>query len=290
MKDYLVRAITTNKEIRALAVNSTKVVDAAQKSHNTTAVATAALGRTLTGALLMGLLIKSGEEISITINCTGPIKSIIAQANKYGEVRGYLANPQLQFKTNKDGKLDVAQAVGAGQLTVRKRFAVKEPYESTIPLISGEIGEDLTYYYTQSEQTPSAVGLGVLVNNDQTVKSSGGFLIQLLPDAQNKTIEKLEKNISGLKSISSLIDKGLTPEDLLEEVLQGFDFRVMARKDVYFKCKCSRERTKKLLYSLEQVELKDILEKKESVEIRCHFCGKEYEYQESEIREILSSD
>ncbi|ADQ15257.1 Hsp33 family molecular chaperone HslO [Halanaerobium hydrogeniformans] len=288
MEDYLIRAITTNKELRALALRSTNLVAEAQKRHKTTPVATAALGRVLNGALLTASLVKSGEEIVLKIDGTGPAKKIIAEANQKGEVRGYIANPQLEFNTTEEGKLDVAKAVGAGELSLTKIMDMKEPYTGSVPLVSGEIGEDLTYYFTASEQIPSAVGLGVMVDKDLSVKAAGGFLIQLLPEASEETIKLLEKNLAELKSISSLIDQGFSPEEILDSLLGDLDYRVMARKEVQFKCKCSRARSYELIAGLGKEDIKETLEKEEQIEIKCHFCGETYVFTKNEIEKLLS--
>ncbi len=288
MKDYLIRAITTNKEIRALAVRSTNIVEEARKSHNSTALATAALGRALSGTVLLGSMIKSGEEVGLIIEGDGPLRRIVVEANQKGIVRGYVANPQIELKLNEHGKLDVASAIGQGTLKVIKNKLLKEPYESTVPLISSEIGDDLTYYFTQSEQTPSAVGLGVLVDTDQSVKAAGGFIIQLLPDAQESTIKKLEDNLKEINTVSRLIEEGKSPEQLLEKLLAGFDFRVMARKDVSYQCKCDRERIGRLLLSLDEDEIEDILKEEGKVEVKCHFCNQSYNFDEKDIDSLIT--
>lgn len=288
MKDYLIRVITTNKEIRALAVRSTNIVEQARKSHNSTAVATAALGRALSGTLLMGSMIKSGEEIGLIIEGDGPLKKIVVEANQKGIVRGYVANPQIDLKLNEHGKLDVASVIGKGTLKVIKNKLLKEPYESTVPLISSEIGDDLTYYFTQSEQTPSAVGLGVLVDTDLSVKAAGGFIIQLLPDAQESTIEKLENNLKEINTVSRLIEDGKNPEQLLEKILDGFDFRVMARKDVHYQCKCDRERIGTLLLSFDKDEIEDILKEQGKIEVKCHFCNQSYSFDDHDIDVLMT--
>ncbi|MFW6287350.1 MAG: Hsp33 family molecular chaperone HslO [bacterium] len=289
MKDYLIRVITTNKEVRALALRSTKLVEKARKSHNTTPVATAALGRAMSGALLMGSMIKSGEEVGLIIEGDGPLKRIVVEANQKGLVRGYVANPNIEMKLNQYGKLDVASAIGRGTLKIIKNKLLKEPYESTIPLVSSEIGDDLTYYFTQSEQTPSAVGLGVLVDTNLSVKAAGGFIIQLLPDAQESTIIKLEENLKEINTVSRLIEDGKSPEELLEKVLAGFEFKVMARKDIQFQCKCDRERIGVLLMSLDDEEIEDILEKDGKVEVKCHFCNENYSFSTRDIESLKSN-
>lgn len=287
MDDYLIRAITTNKEIRALAVKSTEVVREAQERHQTTPVATAALGRVITGALLTGSLVKSGDEIVLKIEGTGPAGKIVADANQEGEVRGYIQNPKLDLYQTDSGKLDVAKAVGAGELSLTKIMRMKEPYTGSVALVSGEIGEDLTYYFTASEQTPSAVGVGVLVDTDLSVKAAGGFIIQLLPDASEETIKMLEKNLENIKSVSQMIKNGMTPEELLTELLGDMDYRIMARKDVQFKCRCSRERSYELLAGLGKKDIEELLSEEDKVEIRCHFCNKTYTFDSEEVEELL---
>lgn len=286
MQDYLIRVLTTNKEIRALAVRSTELVEKARRAHETTPVATAALGRALSGTLLMGSMIKGGDEIRLIIEGDGPLGRIITEANQKGDVRGYVSNPQVPLLINKEGKLDVAAGIGKGQLTVIKNKLLRKSYESSVPLVSGEIGDDLTYYYAQSEQTPSAVGLGVLVDRDHSVKAAGGFIIQLLPGASEETIDILEENLKEINSVSRLIETGKTPEEILELILQGFDFRIMERKEVKYICKCDRERIAALLSSLGKEEIDDIIEKEGKIEVRCHFCNHIYEFSIDDINKI----
>jgi molecular chaperone Hsp33 len=287
MDDYLIRAITTNKELRALAVKSTEVVAEAQRRHQTTPVATAALGRVLSGALLTGSLVKSGEEILLKVEGDGPAGKIIAEANQEGDVRGYISNPDLEFYTTKNGKLDVARAVGSGELSLTKFMSMKEPYKGSVPLVSGEIGDDLTYYFTASEQIPSAVGLGVLVDKDLSVKAAGGFLIQLLPDASEETIQLLEDNLKKVKSVSALIEKGMSPEDILDKLLGNLDYRVVARKNVQFKCRCSRDRSYELIAGLGRDEIEETLKEQGKLEVRCHFCNQSYTFEKDEVEEML---
>ncbi len=287
MDDYLIRAITTNKELRALAVKSTEVAAEAQRRHQTTPVATAALGRVLSGALLTGSLVKSGEEILLKVEGNGPAGKIIAEANQEGDVRGYISNPDLEFYTTDNGKLDVARAVGNGELSLTKFMSMKEPYKGSVALVSGEIGDDLTYYFTASEQIPSAVGLGVLVDKDLSVKASGGFLIQLLPDASEETIQLLEGNLEKIKSVSALIEQGMSPEDILDELLGDLEYRVMARKNVQFKCRCSRERSYELISGLGRDEIAETLKEQGKLEVRCHFCNQSYSFEKDEVEEML---
>ncbi|MGM0409650.1 MAG: Hsp33 family molecular chaperone HslO [Bacillota bacterium] len=290
MEDYLIRVMTTNKEIRALAVNATNTVEKARNLHNTTAVATAALGRGLAGGALISSLVKSGEETSLIIRGNGPLKKIVVEGNQKGEVRGYVGNPNVPLNLNNSKKLDIASAIGKGELVIRKNYFMKEPYEGRVKLISGEIGDDLSYYFTKSEQTPSSVGLGVLVDKDQSVKAAGGFIIQLLPDPSDETIDQLEENISKVNSLSKLIDKGKKPEGLLDILLEGFDYRVMAKKDVKFKCSCNREQIKAIMTSLGKKELKETLKQEGKVEIKCHFCNSKYQFDEKEVNKIIEEN
>ncbi|MBM7556203.1 Hsp33 family molecular chaperone HslO [Halanaerobacter jeridensis] len=288
MEDNLVRVLTSNQEVRALAVKSTEVVATAQELHQTSPVATAALGRALTGGLLMSNMELSGSEISLTIRGSGQLKKIIVNANQDGEVRGYVNNPQVETEINEQGKLDVAGAIGAGELVVEKDLGLKDPYRGQIPLVSGEIAEDLTYYFTNSEQIPSSVGLGVLVDKDLSVRAAGGFVIQVLPEASDETIDHLEKNIANLEEVSKIIDEGNGPQELLDKVLTGFDFEIIDEQDVKFKCKCDKDRIEEMILGLGEEELRETIEQEGQVEIRCQFCGKKYQFSEAEIEELLS--
>lgn len=290
MEDKLIRVLTSNQEVRALAVKSTEVVAKAQELHQTSPVATAALGRTLTGGLLMANMELSGSEISLTIDGSGPLKKIMVHANQEGKVRGYVKNPQVDIEINEQGKLDVAQAIGAGQLTVEKDLGLKDPYRGEIALVSGEIAEDLTYYFTNSEQIPSSVGLGVLVDKDLSVQAAGGFVVQVLPEASDETIEQLENNIANLHEVSKIIDEGNGPQELLEIVLSGFDFEIIDEQEVEFECKCDRDRIEGLISGLGAEELRETINQEGQVEIRCQFCGRKYQFSETEVEEILAGE
>ncbi|WP_408954897.1 Hsp33 family molecular chaperone HslO [Natroniella sp. ANB-PHB2] len=289
-KDYLIRAMTINKEIRVLVARSTELVKQAQQAHQTTPVATAALGRTLTAGVLMGSMLKSGKEISLAISGDGPLQRIVVHANQYGEVRGYVTNPQIELLENELGKLDVARAIGQGSLTIKKDLGLKDPYQGSVPLVSGEIGDDLTYYFTKSEQTPSAVGLGILVNPDCSVKAAGGFIIQLMPEAAEETITQLEENLAEIDSVSKLIGQGLSPEKLLEKLLVGFEFKILTEREIEFKCICSQRRMKRLVSSLGEEDLREIIEEDEQVEIKCHFCNQGYQFSKEEFEDILATN
>jgi len=290
MDDYMIRVLTKNKQIRALAIRSTNLVNEAQKLHKMTPVATAALGRALSAVAMMMSLEKSGQKIGLRIMGKGPIDRIIAEANKNGEVRGYVGNPQINVMINDQNKLDVKKAIGNGELYVRKMMGLKEPYESKIKLVSGEIGEDLTYYYTQSEQVPSSVGLGVLVDTDASVKAAGGFIMQLLPETPEETIAQLEDNLKNIGSVSRLIEEGKTPEELLNIVLSGFEYDITQVKEVEYKCNCNKERGLEIVNTLSAEDIKKSLEEDGYVEITCHYCNSEYRYDEEYIKEHLERE
>ncbi len=285
--DYLVRAISSDRQIRALAVRSTDVVREAKRRHNTTVLSTAALGRVLTGSLLVGAMLKSGLWTELRVEGEGPLGSILAEANLHGQVRGYVQNPGVELPLTDEGKIDVARGIGPGKLTVRKNLDLKDPYEGSVELISGEIGEDLTYYFTQSEQTPSAVGLGVMVDSDLTVAAAGGFIVQLMGGAEDDAVRMLEENVNRIHSVSELIAEGIKPEELLDRLFGDLRFRILAETEVEFRCRCSRERTREMVKSLPAEDLREVLSEQKRVEIRCQFCNESYEFLEEEAREIL---
>ncbi len=289
--DYLIRAITGDRQIRAIAVKTTGLVEEARMIQQTSPLASAALGRTLTGALMVASLLKSGKEISLLFQGDGPLEKIVAEADLNGSVRGYVKNPRANLPMDQEGKLAVSRGIGRGTLIVRKDLGLKEPYEGQVPLVSGEIGEDLTYYFTKSEQTPSSVGVGVLVNTDLSIAAAGGFLIQLFPEAEDDSVSRLEKNIEAIKSVSSLIKQGMSPEDLLSEVLEGLEFRIMESKKVQYSCRCSRERVAALLEGLDPEEIKQTLDEQGKIEVGCHFCNESYEFSAEDIEKLeLDSD
>ena len=293
MEDYMIRVLTKNKQIRALAVRSTNLVEEARQIHKTTPVATAALGRALSAVSMMIALEKSGEKIGLRILGDGPLDRVIAEANMNGEVKGFVGNPQIDIMLNEkknEKKLDVKKAIGNGELYVRKMMGLKEPYESKIQLISGEIGEDLTYYYTKSEQVPSSVGLGVLIDTDSSVKAAGGFIIQLLPDTPEETIAKLESNLNSLGSVSRLIETGITPEELLDKVLEGFSYDITKVTEVEYNCSCSKGQTLEIVNTLNVDEIKESLKEDGYVEVTCHYCNESYRYNEEYLKEHLERE
>ncbi|MCF8000742.1 MAG: Hsp33 family molecular chaperone HslO [Halanaerobiales bacterium] len=293
MEDYMIRVLTKNKQIRALAVRSTNLVEEARQIHKTTPVATAALGRALSAVSMMIALEKSGEKVGLRIIGDGPLDRVIAEASMDGEVKGFVGNPQIDIMLNEKKnkkKLNVKKAIGNGELYVRKMMGLKEPYESKIQLISGEIGEDLTYYYTKSEQVPSSVGLGVLVDTDSSVKAAGGFIIQLLPETPEETISKLESNLNSLGSVSRLIETGITPEELLDKVLEGFPYDITKVTEVGYNCNCSKERTLEIVNTLNVEEIKESLKEDGYVEVTCHYCNESYRYNEEYLKEHLERE
>ncbi|MFO7814590.1 MAG: Hsp33 family molecular chaperone HslO [Halanaerobiales bacterium] len=290
MEDYIIRVLTENKQIRALAIRSTNLVEKARQTHITTPVATAALGRALSAAAMMSTLEKSGKKVGLRIIGDGPIDRIIAEANLNGKVRGFVGNPQINLMISGQRKLDVKKAIGNGELYVRKMMGLKEPYESKIRLVSGEIGEDLTYYYTRSEQIPSSVGLGVLVNTDFSVIAAGGFIIQLLPETPEETISQLENNLNSLGSVSRLIESGNTPEELLDIVLKGFSYDITQVTEVEYSCNCSKEKSLEIVNTLSAKEIKKSLAEDGYVEVICHYCNKNYRYNEEYIKEHLERE
>ncbi|MCS7463182.1 Hsp33 family molecular chaperone HslO [Paenibacillus doosanensis] len=287
MRDYLIRATAMGGKVRAFAVCSTGIVDEISKRHQMTPTTTAALGRTVTAGLMMGAMLKGEEKLTILVKGGGPIGQIVADANAKGEVRGYVSDPSVDLPLNGEGKLDVAGAVGVeGFINVIKDLGLKEPYRGSIPLISGELAEDFTYYFARSEQTPSAVGLGVLVGVDHTVTAAGGFIIQLLPGLRDDEISLIELLLSRVEPVSVLLEKGLDLEQILQCVVP--DVEVLGEMDVQFRCKCSKDRVEQTLISLGRDELQQMLEEDGKVEIVCHFCNEQYVFREEDLKTIIN--
>ena len=249
--DYMVRATAADAQIRAFAVTSRELVEYARAAHDTSPVVTAALGRLMTGALMMGSMLKGEEDIlTLQIRGDGPVHGLTATADSTGHVKGYADHPQAMMPPNSAGKLDVGGVIGAGVLHVMKDMGLKEPYASTVTLQTGEIGDDLTYYFAASEQVPSVVALGVLMNRDNTVRQAGGFIIQLMPFTSEEVISRLEEKLTEITSVTELLEQGKTPEEILENVLGEFGLEITDRMPVSFRCDCSRERVEKVLTSL----------------------------------------
>lgn len=288
MNDYIIRAIAANDQIRAFAAVTTETVEEARKDHNTSPVATAALGRLLTAGAMMGTMMKGDKDIlTLQIKAGGPLEGITVTADSKGRVKGYVGNPNVCIPANSKGKLDVAGAVGVGFMNVIKDMGLKEPYVGQVALQTSEIAEDLTYYFATSEQVPSAVGLGVLMNKDNTVRQAGGFIVQLMPFAEESTIAKLEENVQKITFVTSLLEEGHTPESLLEKVLDGFDMEINEKIPTEFYCNCSRERVEKALISIGRKELNEMIQEGKPIEMNCHFCNHNYEFTVEELKEIL---
>ncbi|WP_339318146.1 Hsp33 family molecular chaperone HslO [Paenibacillus sp. FSL R10-2734] len=285
-KDRLIRGTAMNGKVRAFAVRTTELVEELRSRHDTYPTATAALGRTVTAAAMMGAMLKGSEKLSIMVKGNGPIGQIVAESNALGEVRGYVHNPHIHLPSNSMGKLDVAGAVGTeGFIDVIKDLGMKEPYRGSIPIISGELGDDLTYYFAVSEQTPAAVGLGVLVDTDESVIVAGGFIVQLLPGLMDAEITEIEKAVGAMPSVTAILDQGLEPEEMLRFLLP--DAVVMDELDINFACQCSRERVEQTLVSLGQDELERLIAEDEQAEVVCHFCNEAYVFNKDELQVIL---
>jgi len=286
-EDYAVRATAHGGTLRAFAARTTELVKELQRRHHTWPVATAALGRAVTVGAMMGLMLKGERDrLTIQIKGNGPLGQIVVDADSRGHVRGYVNNPAVDLPLNDRGKLDVAGAVGEGMLYVVKDLGLKEPYRGSVPLVSGELGEDFTYYFTVSEQIPSAVGVGVLVDRDGSVLASGGFILQVLPEAEEETIARLEERIAAMTSVTDRIQAGAAPEDLLREVI-GEDVQVLQRQPVSFDCSCSPDRIRSLLKSMGKEEISALLQKQGKAEVICHFCSERYVVEREELEKWL---
>ena len=290
MTDYIIRATAADSQIRAFAITSRELTEHARQVHNTSPVATAALGRLLTGAAMMGSMMKGEDNLlTIIMKGDGPIQGLTVTADSHANVKGYPGNPNVIIPPNYLGKLDVGAAIGYGTMTVIKDLGMKEPYSSQVALTTSEVAEDLTYYFASSEQVPSAVALGVLMEKDNTVKQAGGFIIQLMPFAQEEVIRKLEENVSGLKPVTTLLEEGNTPEQILSLLLGGMGLEITEKTPVRFLCGCSKERVEKVLLSLGKKELQELAEEGKEVEMHCHFCNKRYTFSVEEVEELMKA-
>lgn len=288
MEDYMIRATAADAQIRAFAVTARELVEYARAAHNTSPVVTAALGRLMTGALMMGSMLKGEKDIlTLQISGEGPVHGLTATADSLGHVKGYADNPQAMMPPNSVGKLDVGGVIGAGVLHVMKDMGLKEPYSSTIALQTGEIADDLTYYFAASEQVPSVVALGVLMNRDNTVRQAGGFIIQLMPFTSEEVIGRLEEKLANITSVTALLEEGKNPEEILENVLGEFGLEITDRHPASFQCDCSRERVEKVLLSLGREDRQELIDEGKDVELHCHFCGKNYVFTPEEIKNLV---
>ena len=289
MADYIVRATAANASIRAFAAYTLDTVEEGRRKHGLSPVACAALGRLLTGGAIMGSMLKNDDDLlTLQIAGDGPIKNVVVTADSKGNVKGFVGEPKVMLPPSKAGKLDVGGSIGNGVLTVIKDMGLKEPYAGQIELQTGEIAEDLTYYFATSEQVPSCVGLGVLMNReDATVAQAGGFIVQLMPFAEDSVIEKLEENIKGIDSVTKMLSDGMTPEDILNKLLDGMDPVMVDTAPVRFHCNCSRERLEKALISVGKVELQKMIDDGEPITMNCHFCNTDYTFSIDELKTLI---
>ena len=289
-KDYIVRASLANDSVRAFAISSTHLVAEARERHRTLPVVTAALGRLLSAGAIMSSMMKGDKDIvTISLKGDGPAGYITVTADSHGHVKGFPGNPNVDIPRKYAGKLDVGAAVGRGLLTVSYDLGLKEPYSGQVEIQTGEVAEDLAYYFTVSEQLPSAVGLGVMVDTDSSVKHAGGFIVQLLPDAPEDVIELLEKKLANLEPVTTMMEQGMTPEEILLHIFEGVDIEFTERHDVKFYCDCSKEKVKRALAAISDKDLQDIVNDDEDIEVKCFFCNTAYKFSIADIKDILSS-
>ncbi|WP_409272992.1 Hsp33 family molecular chaperone HslO [Neobacillus sp. SCS-31] len=287
MSDYLVKVLAYDGQIRAYAVRSTEAVAEAQRRHYTWPTASAALGRAMTAGLMMGAMLKGEDKLTIKIEGGGPIGNILVDSNAKGSVRGYVSNPQTHFDLNEQGKLDVRRAVGTdGTLTVVKDLGLRDFFSGSVPLVSGELGEDFTYYFASSEQVPSSVGVGVLVNPDNSILAAGGFIFQLMPGTGDETISRIEERLKTITPISKMIQQGLTPEEILEELFGKDELAILEKMPVRFECTCSKERFADAIVSLGKSEITDMIEEDGMAEAHCHFCNEKYHFSKEELEAL----
>lgn len=288
MADYLVRATAANAGIRAFAATTKELAERARCAHDTSPVVTAALGRLLTGGVMMGAMLKGDNDLlTIQVSGDGPIRGMTVTADSKGNVKGYANNPQVMLPPSKAGKLDVGGGVGQGMLRVVKDMGLKEPYVGQTVLQTGEIAEDLTYYFAASEQVPSSVGLGVLMEKDNTVKQAGGFIIQLMPFTEESVIARLEENLSCFSSVTSFLEEGRTPEEMLGFLLEGLDMEITDTMPVQFFCNCDKKRVEKAVISIGAREISDMISEDKDIEVKCHFCNTAYTFTVEELKVLL---
>ena len=288
MNDYMIRATAADGQIRAFAATTRDMVENAKNAHNTSPVATAALGRLMTAAAMMGADLKGEKDLlTLRIEGSGPLGGLLVTANGHGDVKGYAFNPDVMLPPNAQGKLDVGGSLDLGVLSVIKDIGLKEPYVGQTQLVTGEIAEDLTYYFATSEQVPSSVALGVLMNKDNTVRQAGGFIIQLLPGASDEIIDKLEAKLSGISSITALLNAGKTPEEILTDILGEFGLEILSKMPVQFRCDCDRSRVEKAIISIGKKEIQDMINEGREIEVNCQFCNKHYKFSVDELEDML---
>ena len=284
----ILRAVDPDGLIRVSFLDSKDIVNVAQSIHNTSPVATAALGRTLTMTAFLGSMLKSEDDkVTVYIKGDGPLAGIVATSDAKGMVKGYVYNPLVDIPLNRKGKLDVGGAIGNGYLSISKDLGLKEPYMGSVPLVTGEIAEDFTYYFAKSEQTPTAIALGVLVDTDLSAKAAGGFIIQLMPNADDETAKKIEENVRSLPPVTEMLDSGMTGEEIIKKVADGFEMKFLDSSDYEYRCDCSMEKIEKALISLGREELTDMIETDGKAELTCQFCPKVYRLDKKELTELL---
>lgn len=288
MKDYIVRATAKGAQLRAFAATTQNLVEYARNAHGTSPVATAALGRLLTAGAMMGTMLKGEDDLlTLQIKGDGPMHGVTVTADAKARVKGYVDVPDVMLPPNARGKLDVGGAVGNGMLTVIRDLGLKEPYVGQTVLQTGEIAEDLTYYFATSEQIPSTVGLGVLMEKNNTVRQAGGFIIQLMPFAEEETIEQLEKNLAKVSSVTSVLDQGKTPEEMLAILLEGMDLEITDRIPTEFYCNCDKKRIEKAIISIGEKDIREMIEEGKEIEVKCHFCNSAYTFSVEELKALL---
>lgn len=289
MKDYLIRGMDKLGRIRVFIATTTGLVEEARRVHDTSPTATAALGRSLTASVLMGTMMKNDEDtLTFKIAGNGPAGNILVVAKNNGNIKGEIINPSMDLPSREDGKLDVGGLVGKeGTITVIVDLGLKEPYVGMSKLVSGEIAEDLAYYYAYSEQQPSVVSLGVLIDKDASVKAAGGYIIQLLPGSTEEDIISIEEILKDIKPVSTLIDEGLSPEEILNSTFKDFEIQILEKKEIQYKCDCSKEKIKNVIKSLGKKEIEDMINEDHGAEVVCHFCNTKYAFNEEELKKIM---
>lgn len=290
MSDYLLKSVCYDGQIRVFTIDATETVAEAQRRHDTWSASSAALGRTMVGALLLGATVKGDEKLTVKIEGNGPTGHIVADSNGKGTVKGYIANPKVSLPLNEKGKIDVRGAVGTeGTLTITKDLGLKEAFSGQVPLISGELAEDFTYYMATSEQTPSAFGLSVLVDTDESIKAAGGFMIQVMPGATDETITAIEKAIENIPMVSRLMENGETPEGILDRLVGEGNAKVLDKMPISFECDCSKDRFAGAIVSLGKKEIDEMITEDHGAEAVCHFCGNKYHYSEQELEDLKAN-
>lgn len=288
MSDYIIRGTAANDQVRFFAATTRDMVETARTIHNTSPVATAALGRLLTAGAMMGSMSKNETDLTtLQIKCSGPIGGLMVTADGAANVKGYVNHPDVILPANSKGKLNVGGALDLGVLSVIKDIGLKEPYVGQTQLVSGEIAEDLTYYFATSEQVPSSVALGVLMNHENTVQQAGGFIIQMMPFAEDGLIDALEERLNNFSSITTLLNQGVTPEAMMEQLFEGYDLHIMEQIPTGYHCNCSRDRVYRAVMSIGKNDIQEMIDDNKPIEVNCHFCGKHYVFDVDDLKTML---